>query len=195
MKMENTISNLREAVTLYRTVMLVSDIYLDQAGIVRPIYEKMDAKYFEREYEAFEAGNEFQMPVRKQAETLWISDRPFAIVLKEEVKNALGMDDYAFHYLVYRKKPIIKWSETINVPKYRSKPGIYLPFAVLKHMQRNMVLRNSFLVAVFADGRIYRAKTGDIADYFIKTIREKMFINEYGVLTTGISMDLFQEVK
>lgn len=194
---KKVIFGLRDAVDLYKAIMARNNVHLNYAGKVRPYYEKMHHKYFERDYAPFEKENDFGVPIRKQAETLWISDRPFAIVLKESIINQLGIEDNVFHYVTFRKKPIHRWSESINVPKYRGKPGIYLPFTVLEHMKKNMVLRNAYLVVVFGGdgGRIYRIKTGELTDYFIKTIKEKMYINEYGVLNTGISMDLFEEIK
>ena len=195
-KKEKVVFGLRDAVDLYKAVMVGKNVYLNYSGKVRPHYEKMHHKYFERDYAPFEEGNDFGVPVRKQAETLWVSDRPFAIVLKESITNQLGIQDNVFHYVTFRKKPIHKWSESINVPKYRGKQGIYLPFTILEHMKKNMVLRNAYLVVIFGDdGRIYRIKTGELTDYFIKTIKEKMYINEWGVLSTGISLELFEEVK
>lgn len=195
LKEERVIQGLRDAVNLYKITMMENKTYLDYAGKVRPKYEKMHHKYFERDYLAFEEGNEFNVPIRKQVETLWISDRPFSIVLREKITNQLGIEDTVFHYVIFRKKPIYKWSEFINIPKYRGKPGIYLPFAVLDHMRKNMVLRHAWFVVVFGDGRIYRMKTGGLTDYYMKTIKQKMCINEYGVLQTGIPLELFEEIK
>lgn len=191
------VTNLRQAVSYFTSKMLDKDTYLAYSGKVKAVYDKMDAKYFLKEYQAFEEGNDYgNMPVRKQAETLWISDRPFAIALRHDIKNGLGIDDSEFYYVFFRKRLSFRWSSTFNnLNRYKGSGGIYLPFAVLKHIEKNKVQKITKLVLVLGDGRIF-VSTYEKVTRFYFSFNMPLMINEWGVTVTPVPVntDIWDEM-
>lgn len=166
------------------------------------IEENMDIKYYEREYEATEKDNEYGIHVQKQEERRYISKtgepykRKTCIVLSKEIEsNSLGIEDYYYYYILYRKKTLTSWSSQLNMSKkFCRSPGFYLPFSILKHIDTNKAKETSEIVFVLADPergitpRFYSARSRNIFKYFIKN-KMPLMINRYGEMVTGIPLN------
>lgn len=166
--------------------------------------EVMNKKYFDKEYAATEKDNEYGIPVQQQEGKRYhfqdkkdkMNNRKTCIILSKEIdSNPLGIEDYYYFYILYRKKTLTSWSSQLNMSKkFCRVPGFYIPFSVLKHIDNNKVKETSEIVFVLADPekgiqtRIYSAKSSNIFSYFLKN-KMPLMINRWGEMVTGIPLD------
>jgi hypothetical protein len=179
-------------------------INIKPAGKVKPVVEIMDKKYYEKEYEAYEKGNDHRVLVRKQENNTrynWenpskddTTSKPISIILGKEIKkNGLGIEDEYYFYVIFRKKTLDSWSRSLDIKKYIRTPGIYIPFSILKHIDNQKVKEVSELCLVLGDGRIYTIPSRDLFKYFFKH-KMPLLINAYGQMMTAAPLEIFNRM-
>lgn len=166
---ELLISNLEQANLHFGSRMFDADniINLLPGGVVKAVYEEKPE---------------------------WESKKPLSIILRKESNNGLGFIDNYYYYLIFRKRALFKWSDTFNFPrKHQRTAGIYLPFAILKHIDNNGLKMLSEIVLIFGSGRIYKASSEEVFKFFISNKMQTE--TNYNQIVTGLPLSLFQEIK
>jgi hypothetical protein len=180
-------------------------INIKPIGKVKPVVEIMDKKYYEREYEAYEKGNDHRVLVRKQENNTrynWenpskddTTSKPISIILGKEIKkNGLGISDMYYYYVLFKKKTLNSWARSLGMTKYIRSSGIYIPFSILKHIDNQKVKEFSELALVLGDGRIFTIASRDLFKYFFKH-KMPLLINAYGQMMTAIPLEIMDEMK
>ena len=164
------------------------------AGEVKPKYELLDNRYYERDYPMNDKTSEYSILVKKQEVIEGTrSENPVAAVLRKEILSPFGfVDDYYF-YIIQRKKFTKYWNKNLEIKGYeRGKEGIQIPFAILKHIDRNNAEKLSELDIVLEDGSIYFAPASVLFEFF-RDKKMPIYINAYATMMTGFPKELFKE--
>ena len=167
-------------------------VNLRDAGIVKPEYEPLSDKYYKKEMEIGDPDNEYACLVRKQEYRRFKSDKPVSIIRRKEITNALGCDDDYYYYIIYRSKWLNSWYKSFRLDKYKRKEGIYIPFNILKHIDRNKLEQISEVVLVMGDSSIFYSKSTDVLNFFRKN-KMPLVVNSYGLMQTCLPKEIFKE--
>lgn len=203
---------LQDAVTVFRLKNL--DIPLKK-GIEIKADQVPDIpyKYFKRQYDKYDPENEFPNLVRQQygdpvERAKYKQDpqqrydnqkRVNAILLEREVTNPLGMSDTYYYYVIHRKKLITTWSRSLGLKKFGYfERGFYLPFYILKHVEKNQKQKFASLVLTVNsenhtdEYNTYIAPVTILNEFFL-TNRMPLLINAYGEYVTGFPISIMEE--
>lgn len=189
MSQDQTIFNLKQAVEHFKNRFPHA---LHNKVSIPPVYEKLGKQYFDNELSFGDKENEYDMLVRKQEPRDWISDKPIAQILAQDITNGLGITDVRYYCVIFRKKWLGHWASSLDNDKYRSTSGIFIPFNIIDYIRHNKLKKLTTLVLVLSDGRTYTAKIEDIMNFIFK-LKIFLFINAYGTMQTGVPKELFKE--
>ena len=185
------INSLREAASFFHN-SVVEDKVLKQAGLIKPRYENLSRKYYNRDHSAGDDSNEYNMYIQKQLPKG--DSRPnIAIVLKEDTVSPLGSPDYHYYVVIYRKKWLNRWSDTLDKPKYSNQLGIYLPIRILDYLEDNGIIQQSELVLVLPDCSIHKAPCNLVHDFIYKKLNRAAFVNAYSQVCSAVAKEIFDQ--
>jgi hypothetical protein len=160
----------------------------------------LDRKYFEQDFSAQESGFGYRVKKQEGARFNYRTkeeneehQQPISIVLSEEFQNGLGMDDFFYYFIIYRKKISNTWGKSLNLTKFERHPGFYIPFDILKYIEDNKVQEQSYLVVVLQDTDIYKQGAKTASEFTMKN-DFPVFLDSRGVLTTGLPLDGFEKL-
>ena len=185
------INNLREAVAHFHNLFVQKDNYMSQlheAGFIKPKYEALPAKYFLREYEVVDKGNDYALHIQKQSDGKRYYF-PNAFILREAVaQNALGMPDNHYYVIIFRKKWLNSWGRNLGNLEGQ---GINLPGRILEYVDNNKMTNQSELVLILGNKDIYTVNMDTVWKYYNK-MKVPLFVNQFSQLVSGLPKDLFK---
>ena len=166
-------------------------------------------KYFLKSYDRIDPENEYGLLIRQQwgerhkyktaQEKYDNQKRVNAIILEKEIINNFGMPDTYYYYVTHRRKLLTSWSRAFELTKFGSfARGFYLPFYILKHIEKNQKQQFSSLVLIVDNENhldsynIYVAKATVLNEFYLKN-RMPLIINAYGEYTTGFPIEIMEE--
>lgn len=166
-------------------------------------------KYFLRSYDRIDPENEYGLLIRQQyGERIKYDDpqeeydkqkRVSAVILEKEIKNPFGMPDTYYYYVIHRRKLLTSWSKAFELKNYGSfSRGFYLPFYILKHIEKNQKQEFSSLVLIVdnenhLDEYTTYVATATVLNGFYLKNRMPLIINAYGEYTTGFPIEIMEE--
>lgn len=172
----------------------------------------LESKYYERDLERHETENDKGMYVcrqkgfRNDLEGQEKYDKEWRVnckVLERTIENPLGMDDFYYYYVVYRdtKQINTSWSRKLDLKKYQFTVGLTLPFYILKHIEKNGVLRFSELIVATPFDSLdnetivfYTVSSAVLSKFFLDH-RMPTFISPSGETTTGLPKELLKKYE